>query len=328
MKNIIAIILLLCATLSNAQEKETLTNQSIIDMTNLGFSEDIIVAKINTSNCLFNISIDSLNFLKQKGVGNNTILAMMNICKLNQESQKSLEESISGIFYKDKGELKKIYPTVFSGSKTNTLGSALTYGIASSKIKSTIPGRTSRVIISHTLPEFVFLFKDNANNDSSNWMFSTASSPNQFVLVKLTQKYKSRELETGKVNLYSGTSVGVPEDVTVQFDIEMVDETEFKVTPRQVLDPGEYCFFYQGAIPVGGYSNQSIFDFSIPSNAFSPAKYKRGDVVYVKFQNKIRKCEITHIIVNKDGISYKGINTLEKTYEWNESSCSLNKEDL
>lgn len=189
---------------------------------------------------------------------------------------KSLEESISGIFYKDKGELKKIYPTVFSGSKTNTLGSALTYGIASSKIKSTIPGRTSRVIISHTLPEFVFLFKDNANNDSSNWMFSTASSPNQFVLVKLTQKNKSRELETGKVNLYSGTSVGVPEDVTVQFDIEMVDETEFKVTPRQVLDPGEYCFFYQGAIPVGGYSNQSILIFLFHQTLFLQQNTKEG----------------------------------------------------
>lgn len=159
-------------------------------------------------------------------------------------------------------------------------------------------------------------------------MFSTASSPNQFVLVKLTQKNKSRELETGKVNLYSGTSVGVPEDVIVQFDIEMVDETEFKVTPRQVLDPGEYCFFYQGAIPVGGYSNQSIFDFSIPSNAFSPAKYKRGDVVYVKSKNRVERYTITHIIVDEDGISYEGVTNYGKACEWSESSCSINKADL
>lgn len=328
MRNIITLLFLLCVTISNAQEKEILNNQSIIEMTNLGFSEDIIIAKINSSNCVFDVSIDSLNSLKDKGVSNNIILSMMNTNKMHQENQKSLENSVSGIFYKERGKLKKIYPTVFSGNKTNTLGSALSYGLASSKIKSTIPNRTSRTVISYCLPEFIFLFKENTNYIQSDWMFSTASSPNQFVLVKLTQKSKSRELETGKVNIYAGTSIGVSEDATIQFNIEPVNETEFKVTPRQILDPGEYCFFYQGTVPVGGYSNQSIFDFSIPSNANSPSKYKKGETVYVKIGNKVRKYEITQIFINEDGISYEGINTFGKTAEWKETSCSADKDDF
>lgn len=330
MKRIIILLsLFLHSFIINAQEKEVLNNQSIIDMVNMEFSEDIIIAKINSSDCFFSTSIDSLSSLKKHGVSNNIIVAMVNINKLQQEEQEAEENSISGIFYKENGKLKKIYPTSFSGNKTNTLGSAFSYGIASSKIKSTMTGSTSSNVIHSRVPEFYFLFdKHQPESTLSNWWFSVASSPNQFVLVQLTQKRKSRELETGKVNLYSGTSMGVSQDDVIQFKISEISEKEFLVTPNSILPPGEYCFFYQGIIPVGGYTNQSVFDFSISPDASSPAKYKKGDYVYVKMGDKVRKCIITHIMYSDGIVTYKGENTFGKKVSWDESSCSSNKDDL
>ena len=47
-------------------QNEVLTNQSIIDMLELGFSNDIIVTKINTSKNNFDTSIQALKELKKK----------------------------------------------------------------------------------------------------------------------------------------------------------------------------------------------------------------------------------------------------------------------
>lgn len=58
-------------------QNEVLTNQSIIDMLELGFSNDIIVTKINTSKNNFDTSIQALKELKEKGVSNDIIVAMM-----------------------------------------------------------------------------------------------------------------------------------------------------------------------------------------------------------------------------------------------------------
>lgn len=331
MKKIILLLLtLLSCSLSEAQEQEILSNQSVIDMKELGFSDGIIIAKINSSDCIFDTSINSLKALKEEGLSNDVIVAIMKAAKKTKDDEQDADNAVSGIFYKEDGELKKIYPTTFSGTKTNTLGTAFTYGIASSKIRSTMPGNTSKNIVNSVIPEFYFLFsRSNADASLSNWWFSVASSPNQFVLVKLTAKRKSRELETGKVNIYAGTEIGVNEDATIKFSTTAINDSEFKVTPENPLEPGEYCFFYQGTVPMGGYTNQAVFDFCIPTDANSPAKYRIGDLVWVNIENKIRQCEITEIKILNGKVLYGGTsNYTFKTLEWMESDCSSDKEEL
>ncbi|WP_277114113.1 hypothetical protein, partial [Bacteroides stercorirosoris] len=71
MKRLLFIFLLgLLYINGNAQEQETLSNQSVIDMKELGFSDDVIITKINSSDCLFDTSINSLKILKEKGISN------------------------------------------------------------------------------------------------------------------------------------------------------------------------------------------------------------------------------------------------------------------
>ena len=147
---------------------------------------------------------------------------------------------------------------------------------------------------------------------ATNWWFSTASSPNDFVLVKLESKKMKRELEIGKVNLYTGNSIGVDDKSIIKFDIEPLSETEFKVSPVWLLEPGEYCFYYQGIVPVGGFSNQAVFDFSIPNkgnlnivrNHSDDLERLKGKFVWVLKNGKPKQYVIVEVKYKEDGCYY------------------------
>jgi len=171
-----------------------------------------------------------------------------------------------GVFYINDGKLIKIEPSVFSGTKTSALGAAMSYGIAPVKMKSYINNSSSPNKVDSVNLNFIFQFDIKNKNDlnSGNWWFKTASSPNEFALTQLKQKRDSRELVTGKISgITASTQMGVDTKETIKFSIEDLGNGRYKVTPNKTLGAGEYCFFYQGTIPMGGFNNQSIFDFSV-----------------------------------------------------------------
>lgn len=267
MKKTLLLFLIAFISITVSAQNEKLTNQSILDMIELGFSEDVILTKIKTSEVDFDTSIDALKELKSKGVGDAIIVSIMNGDKKQEEANGDITENRTGIYINNNGQYTKILPTVFSGTKTNTLGSAFSYGIASAKIKSVMNNAVSTNVVTTDTPEFWFYFtpkdNDSFNVGASNWWFASATSPNEFALVKLNKKKNKRELVTGKVNVYSGSSIGVDEKYTIPFNIEIINDYVYKVVPKEAIEPGEYCFFYQGTIPQGGFTNQSVFDFSI-----------------------------------------------------------------
>lgn len=266
MKTIYLLLLLILPIFSTQAQEAVLTNQSIIEMLDLGFEEEVIITKIQTSQTDFNTDISQLKALKDKGASSKVISAMM-----KQDNENPVEQkTYSGIYFVNEGQKVKVLPSVFSASKTNTLASGLTYGIASAKVKSLINNYSSRNVINNEQPAFYFHFSPsdvNALNSPAglDWWFRTATSPNEFVLVKLksNERKNNRELETGSINAYVGSKYGIDSKKTIPFTIEQVNDTEFIVSPDSPLEPGEYCFFYQGAVPQGGVNNQSVFDFSI-----------------------------------------------------------------
>lgn len=266
MKAIYLVLFLILPLFGSQAQESILTNKEVIEMLELGFEEDLIITKIETSRTNFNTNISELKKLKERGASSNIISAMM-----KQEKEAPEDERVqSGIYFMAHGDMIKILPSVFSASKTNTLAAGLTYGIASAKVKSIINNKCSRNVINNELPAFYFFFTPSDVNSLNgqgglDWWFKTATSPNEFVLVKLisNDRKNNRELETGSVNIYAGSKVGIDSKKAIAFSIEQVSNTEFIVSPDSPLEPGEYCFFYQGAIPQGGMNNQSVFDFSI-----------------------------------------------------------------
>lgn len=261
MKRIVPFFMfLLLVTVSFSQEK--ITNQSVLDMVDLGFGSEVIISKIESSDVDFDVSIDALKALKVKGVPSEVLALMIKKSKYENKTK-------GGVYYERNGELVRLEPTVFAGSKSNSLAFALTSGIVSAKQKSYLPGETS----SHILPvdkiEFVFQFDVNADTNlksgMENWWFKLASSPKEFALVKLKVKKrkKERELVTAKVNGFTGSQQGIDSKNAIIFKYEDMGGGKYKVVPEQRLEPGEYCFFYQGTIPQGGVNNQSVFDFTV-----------------------------------------------------------------
>lgn len=328
MKVIIAFFLFWFSVLCHAQQDEILTNQSVIEMMSIGLSDEIIQAKISTSKCRFDTSIQALKELKDKGVSNNVIIAIMHSSRKPKPVEE--ESTTSGIFYLSAdSSLVQIYPTAFSGTQTNTIGSALTYGIASTKIRTVIPGASSKNVISTQLPEFYFQFRTSACDLSlSDWWFSSATSPNQFALVRLKTKRNRRELKTGSVNVYAGYSFGIDPDMAVDFTFEETGKSRFKVTPSKLLPPGEYCFVYQGVIPTGGFLNQSVFDFSVSESSSYPSQYTIGSKVYAIVDNDIRKFTIVDVYTDKSGYIYIGEDNYCNFAQFSEAHCSPDKEKL
>lgn len=252
--------------IAQAQTEEILTNQSVIDMVEMGFEPEVVIAKIKNSKTNFETSIDKLKELKDKGLAGDIIKAMLTASK----PEEKVEVEKTGVFLLlRQNEEIKILPTAFSGSRTNVLAAGLTYGIASGKIKSTIHGNQSRNIVRSGNCSFMFYFKpdDIGNIRTPDWWFRCAASPNEFALMKLAVKKDSREIEVGSANVYTGTKSGVKNKNICPFTIEQIDDYTFKVTPSTPLEDGEYCFYYQGMIPQNDdrFKNQSVFDFSVVS---------------------------------------------------------------
>ena len=166
-----------------------------------------------------------------------------------------------GIYYQYEDSVIKINPIKSSGYKTNTLSTALTMGIASSKMVIKFRGESSINKLSD--PSFIFFFQPaEIIKDITNYFnFITSHIPNNFILVKLDKKGKSRELNWGKINVYSGTDIGIPEDIFIPFEAYNIDEFSYVVKPSIQLEEGEYAFVFDAANGSGAF--MPIFDFSV-----------------------------------------------------------------
>jgi hypothetical protein len=269
LKKFKVLVLFVLFSISTIYAQELITNESVLQMHQLGFDDLVIIDKINTSDVKFDTSIAALGKLSKAGVSSDIISLIMQKSKQNTKSK-------TGIYFTlENGEQKLIQPTVFIGTSKNAVAQKLVSGLINSKTKSRLPKTQSSNVIRNSQPEFTFIFNpmttevDNLQNNQGeglpglvNWWFRVASNPNEFVLVKLKVKERQnqREVITGTSNFLSNSS-GIDSKKAINFSIEEIEGNKFRVIP-DTLTPGEYAFLYQGQVPQGR-SNQSVFDFSI-----------------------------------------------------------------
>ena len=206
-------------------------------------------------------------------------MEMIGASKLLSSSQEIISDKL-GIYVMDGDEYRKIYPTVFTGKSVNTIGVALSFGLANADVVSSIQGGHSHNKLNRDRPEFHFFF-DRSNTFSGN-IFQIASSPYEFILTRLESDNDTRHLITGSANAYAGQKIGVNPESIIKFKVSSVSESEFIVIPEKPLPAGEYCFLYQGSVPQGNSTDQLVYDFSIPLIKKLNPKYKIGDTVWLK----------------------------------------------
>ncbi|MFB9053446.1 hypothetical protein ACFFVB_10195 [Formosa undariae] len=261
MKKIITLIAVFLLSTFNSFAQETITNETIIQMQELGFDDTMIIDKINSSNVDFDASISALTELKNAGVSTDILSVVMKKSKSDTKSQTGI------YFLSATDDLDRILPSVFSSSNSNATAQKLVSGFINSKQKAQLLRTQSNNIIKSGKQKFVFIFSsneiDNMQTGMSDWWFKTATSPNEFVLVKLdvNERKNLREMVIGKSSSLSSTK-GISAKDAIDFTIEEMGNNKFKVATPEPLSPGEYCFIYQGNVPTGR-ANQSVFDFSI-----------------------------------------------------------------
>lgn len=247
----------------NVFADEILTNSTIIEMVELGFSDEIIISKIDECSNNFDTSIDALKLLKQSNVSENIIVSMVSAAKKNKVSQAASERAREGIYYIDaNGEEHEIMPTVISSTKRS-------FGAWTDKLYGFIPYASSPNKISADSPKFIFYF-NRAEQSSTfasgvdNWWFKIASSPNEFVLIEIEKQKDKRRIRIGESGPFDPTiTTGIDNKKAVPFTINKLSDSKYEVIPQGKLKKnGEYCFIYQGRMPEGG-NNQSVFDFSV-----------------------------------------------------------------
>ena len=273
---LLALLLILCRNTQAQIKVDTLTNEKVIKLSKLGLKSSVLINKIQTSYNKFDVSTDALIKLSDSGVSAEVINTMMSVYtkeQLEAANQKDINDPKTmrrtGIYFYNSQNTSKLInrvdPTVTSTSKSGGFGTfvaqAYTYGIAKSKVKSSIAGKNSRIQITDASPVFYFYFENNANPKADDWFFATATSPNEFVVIKMDQKKDGREIVVGTDNAYSSSS-GISNKVKIDFEYEEIADGIYKVFFKQPIQKGEYCFLYASSTPTQ-YSNNKIWDFGI-----------------------------------------------------------------
>lgn len=282
---------------------ETLTNANIVALFKAGLSKSVVLTTIQNASTNFDTSTNGIIDLKQKGVPDDVIEAMINKTSKvppvpagtmmpfgaaqpatapNQPGPGTLDPNNlaalePGIYYYDDstGQLMQMDGSVFSQTKVGSgILTAISYGVAKTKAKAVLSSAQANFRINSKTPAFYFIFPHTqggnfASQSTSGSWYSDATSPNEFLLVRFKVKEKSREIVTGSYGTYSGFSGGIDDDNKVAFRSEKVIPGIYRVYLEGPLNDREYAFMFAGTAQTaqGGTTSQKAFDFSIAGNS-------------------------------------------------------------
>jgi hypothetical protein len=273
-------VVLLCACLSSLAEgqelSKRLTNQDIMDLTALGLSDEVIIAKIrsvaSSDGMKFDTSVEGLKALKAANVSDAVIKVMVNpaappapvvVAATDISNDPNLPPPEVGVYWKDGQTFVLLQGMTLTQAKVGgRAGSFFTNGIRSEHWDATVAGATSKNRVKDRRPVFYFYVPDG----------DTAAD---YVLIKLEKKSDHREFQVGSFGGITGGKSGVKKDKEFLFHEEHVGIRVYKITLDSDLKPGEYAFFLgtgaqsnmsggnMGSARSGGSAGGRIYDFSI-----------------------------------------------------------------
>ena len=271
---------------SNAfAQDETMTNEEVISLAKAGLNESIIVNKIKTSKSSFDLSTDNLIKLKQAGVSDNIVTAM-----LEAKSGRSIQTASSGgqsadsrgtgdpndpmsphdyglYLFEEKDGVRKMTQMMPNVSAQNRTGGGFTaavtpFGLGKRKTKANLPGTAANLQIKDSNP--VFYFYLDVKSGGLNTSSGVPSTPSEFALIRFNVRDDNREVTIAKSNAYSSKG-GLSDEYVVNYTAQDLGNGIFKVTPKTTLANGEYGFYLLNS----GNSNASaaigakFFDFGV-----------------------------------------------------------------
>src|SRR6201991_4084045 len=272
-----ALFLLVATTTWGQQLSKRITNQDIIALTGLGFSDDVIISKIRSANAggtlQFDTSVDGLKELKAAKVSDEVIKVMINpapaaaqvvVAATPISNDPNLPPPEVGVYWKNANAFVLIEGQAISQAKVGgKAGSMFTYGLRNEHWDGYLNGPQSKNVIQDRLPVFYIYVPDGA-------------SSSDFVLISLEKKGDRREFQIGSFGGITGCKSGVKRDKEVPFTAEHAGIRTYKLKIDASLKPGEYAFFMgtgqqstmsgggTGGARSGGAAAGRVYDFRIP----------------------------------------------------------------
>ena len=245
-------------------------------MTNLGLSDDVIIAKIRSATgadaSKFDTSVDGLKALKAANVSDAVIKVMINPAPppppvVTTATPMTLDPNFPppevGVYWKDGPTFVFIEGAALSRTKAGgRAASFATDGIRGQHWDAVIEGPTSKNHVKDRRPIFYLYVPD-------------GSSAADYALIKLQKKGDRREFQVGSFGGIGGGKSGVKKDKEVSCSSEHVGIRMYKITLNEDLKPGEYAFFMgtgsqsnmsSGRVSSssGGAASGRVYDFNIP----------------------------------------------------------------
>lgn len=229
---------------------EQFNNSSVIALSQAGIDDGVLLAKIDTLPCAYKVGTDDIILLKNSGVTNRVISAMVQRCVGSSRAQGgddlNPDPSVkrrSGIYAwnpsSTEGKLKAVRPTNAGGARISGNGSIVFPFIA----RLSVPLSSSQYVTPNNTPSFYFYFEaaDNKIGDFGTSESIAAQSPAEFSLIKFKTDKGRKEMTIGKANAF-GASVGIDSKYTIPFAVDEVGDGIFKVSVSTPLAAGDYAF--------------------------------------------------------------------------------------
>lgn len=261
-----------------APMKKRFTNKDVIEMVQMGLSEDVVIAKIRTASATdtnsvsLDTSVDGLKALKEANVPDSVIKVMINpgpppAAIVAGASPMSIDPNLPppeiGVYWKDGAKFTLLQGQTLTNTKAGgKAGSFFTNGLRNQHWDATIEGPVSKNIVKERRPTFYVYVPDGA--DASD-----------YVLIILNKKSDHREFQIGSFGGITGGKSGVKKDKELEFRAEHLGIRIYKITLASELKPSEYAFFMgtgqgntmagaHGGNRSGGSAAGRVWDFSIP----------------------------------------------------------------
>lgn len=270
MRTVLRLVACLAVLAGTVVWAETLNNDGVIQLHKLGLGDSVIVEKIKGSTCQFDTSIGALKALKDAGLSDSIIQAMIaaggsssgspaaasgdpNDPAAPHESGIWLYETVDG-----KPRMTQMRPSPIDEVKTGS-GFGVGWGGAA-RTRAVLSGLHASMQLAESQPVFYFYFDKEAEGLSSAG--SSATTPDDFSLavMDLHKDRQERRLEIGKYTM-GGARIGLNKKDIQPLNAEKVADRVYKVTPVNSLKPGEYAFVDLRAANITG--GGKLFDFGI-----------------------------------------------------------------
>ena len=236
----IAIITCSLKLLTAQTKAEMLTNSNIIKLFKAGLDNDIILSKIESTACKFDLSGEALVNLKSAGLDGNVIKAMMN----KMEARKTVSSAPLPAL-----PAKKNIPPVNNLPEPEMINAVYVYDKPVQAVKAlernTAALKSQSKMLGYGGTNLIYQIAGEKStvrftpDDTKSFIVNTASGPADiFVLYKVEVKKNTRQAIGAK---YTLTGMKGSQGV-IAIDLKLLKTGLYELIPSTKLEKGEYFF--------------------------------------------------------------------------------------